>query len=313
MSNAGAFSTGGGGGGSVTINGDTGSASGSTISLLATPNSGSSASFSASASTVDLNVTDANQNTIIGLGAGNGTISGSLNCGFGYQALAAVTSGTSNCAFGAGALKSTTTNGNNVAVGQNAMASTTTGFSNIAIGTATLFSLTTGNSNICIGDVLEGFAYTTESHNITIGAAILAVGGDSGVIRIGNFNHTTCYVQGIAGVTVANSAAVLIDTTTGQLGTVASSARYKENIKDLQHESSPIYSLRPVTFNYKKDASKIKQCGLIAEEVLQYMPELVVFKGGEPETVKYHDLPVLLLAEIQKLKAEIELLKKRLA
>jgi hypothetical protein len=43
------------------------------------------------------------------------------------------------------------------------------------------------------------------------------------------------------------------------------------------------------------------QYGLIAEEVAKVFPELAVMNAeGEPETVKYQDLSVLLLNELQK-------------
>jgi len=62
--------------------------------------------------------------------------------------------------------------------------------------------------------------------------------------------------------------------------------------------------LRPVTFRYKKpydDGTQPMQHGLIAEEVAEVLPELAVFNGqGQPETVKYHLLPALLLAEVQR-------------
>lgn len=316
MSNAGAFSSGGGGGGGVTtIAGDTGSATGSTISLLGTPNGGASVSFSASGSTINLNVSDFNGNTFVGNLAGNGTLSGASNTGFGNLSLSTLTTGTANTAVGISSLQTISTDNSNVAIGDGVLSSLQgSNGKNTAMGSGCLPSLLTGASNTCVG-YIAGFHYSgAETNNILIGASVLGTSGESTTTRIGNqATQTACFIAGITGVTVANSAAVLIDTTSGQLGTVASSARYKENIKDLQDESSPIYNLRPVTFNYKKDASKIKQCGLIAEEVLQFMPELVVFKGGEPETVKYHDLPILLLAEIQKLKVQIELLKKRLA
>jgi hypothetical protein len=43
------------------------------------------------------------------------------------------------------------------------------------------------------------------------------------------------------------------------------------------------------------------QFGLVAEEVAQVFPELVVYnEDGEPETVSYHLLATLLLNEYQK-------------
>jgi len=71
--------------------------------------------------------------------------------------------------------------------------------------------------------------------------------------------------------------------------------------------SAAMMQLRPVIFNYKTDPRKTKQFGLIAEEVAQVIPELVVFdKESQPYTVRYHDLPVLLLNELQKLYAKVQ-------
>jgi len=68
--------------------------------------------------------------------------------------------------------------------------------------------------------------------------------------------------------------------------------------------SDRLRSLRPVTFQYKsayKDGGKPMQFGLIAEEVAEVFPELVVFNEyGEPETVKYQHICILLLNEFQK-------------
>ena len=59
-----------------------------------------------------------------------------------------------------------------------------------------------------------------------------------------------------------------------------------------------------MTFRYKKafdDGSKPIQYGLIAEEVADVLPDLVIYNNdGKPETVKYHLLPVLMLNEIQR-------------
>jgi hypothetical protein len=97
--------------------------------------------------------------------------------------------------------------------------------------------------------------------------------------------------------------AVVIDAN-GQLGTVSSSRRYKENIQPMGDASDKVLELRPVTFRYKKpnaNGEKPVQYGLIAEEVAEVLPELVVTnKEGQPETVAYQTLPVLLLNELRK-------------
>ncbi len=72
----------------------------------------------------------------------------------------------------------------------------------------------------------------------------------------------------------------------------------------MANASERLLKLRPVTFRYKKpdaQGGKPIQFGLIAEEVAEVFPELVVLnKQGQPETVAYHLLPALLLNELQK-------------
>jgi hypothetical protein len=106
-----------------------------------------------------------------------------------------------------------------------------------------------------------------------------------------------------------NGAAVLIDSN-GQLGTVLSSARYKRDIDDMGERSQGLFQLRPVTFRYKQDPQGQPQYGLIAEEVAQVYPELVV-RGtkGEVESVQYHELIPMLLNELQHQQQEIVELK----
>ena len=86
----------------------------------------------------------------------------------------------------------------------------------------------------------------------------------------------------------------------GQLGILASSARYKRDIEDMRERSADLYKLRPVTFRYTTDEEHRRQYGLIAEEVAKVYPELVV-KGadGKVESVQYHELIPMLLNEVQ--------------
>ncbi len=131
-------------------------------------------------------------------------------------------------------------------------------------------------------------------------------GTDSGAIKIGiQGTQTSAFIAGIGGATIgtANDAAVLIDTVTGQLGTIASSRRYKHDIEPMGEVTAMLQKLRTVTFRYNKpqnDGSHPVQYGLIAEEVAEVLPDLAVFnKDGTPETVKYHLLPSFLLAGYQ--------------
>ena len=97
--------------------------------------------------------------------------------------------------------------------------------------------------------------------------------------------------------------------TNGQLGTLTSSRRFKDNIQDMGTASSKLFQLRPVTFNYKPqfdDGSHLLQYGLIAEEVAKVYPDMVVYdKDGQPYTVRYQVLAPMLLSELQKQNAVV--------
>ena len=97
------------------------------------------------------------------------------------------------------------------------------------------------------------------------------------------------------------------------LGTVVSSAQFKDDIHDIGRDSSPIMHFRPISYHLKSDKRKTKQFGLIAEEVNEKMPVLVIKdKKGDPYAVRYHELPVLLLNELQKMAVRVEKLEERL-
>jgi hypothetical protein len=278
--------------GIVTINGNTGSVTGTTVTLTTgAANVHGTAIFSGSGTTMILIPEDGNANT-----------------GWGSQSLAVIGSGggTNNSAFGGNSLASATSATENSAFGGGSLGALTTGAANTAYGEGSAINLVSGSDGIFLG-ASAGVAYTgAESSNIIIGNS--GVISESNVIRIGTQGssagqQTSCYIAGIAGVTVANSAAVLINTATGQLGTVSSSRRYKENIVPMEDYSSKILELEPVQFNY---IGFDEPCvGLIAEDVNESIPSLVVHKDNKPETVKYHDLPVFLLNEIKKLNQRI--------
>src|SRR6516164_567102 len=90
---------------------------------------------------------------------------------------------------------------------------------------------------------------------------------------------------------------------TGKLGTITSSRRYKQDIADLGAESDVLMKLRPVAFYYKPelDSTHTRQYGLVAEEVAKIAPGLVIFdQDGQPQTVRYHFVNAMLLNEVQK-------------
>jgi len=120
--------------------------------------------------------------------------------------------------------------------------------------------------------------------------------GEVAIATGGALRSISTYAQSIGGT----NQQLLIDDT-GLIGTILSSRRYKDTIEDMGDRTSPIMQLRPVTFTMKDDESKQLRYGLIAEEVEQVMPDIVGYhKNGEPDYVRYHDLPCMLLNELQK-------------
>jgi len=274
-------------------------------------------------------------NTFVGSTAGNTTVLTAQGCtGIGAEALHNLTSGNNNTACGGRAAVNITSGSANSAFGELALSLATTSEANCAFGTDCLDGLTTGGFNSVVGAAAARHVATGD-FNIIFGAGSgnNYVGAESNNIIVGNQGtaaennsihigvvtpdatlptaHTSCFIAGISGVVVAGAVPVVIDAN-GQLGTVVSSIRYKEDVEDLGNVSTAIYDLRPVKFHFKADKTKHDNYGLIAEEVEAVMPNLVVYnKENEVDTVRYMDLIPLMLNEIQKLKAQVTSLQDR--
>jgi hypothetical protein len=282
-------------------------------------------------------------NTAVGAGTLFSAV-GSRNTAIGGAALFSNFNGENNTAVGALALWSNTTGSLNTAIGDNGLFSNTVGFGNTALGDSALFSNTTGNANTAIGlaalshstgggntaigyealfdnqsgiyNIALGFAagiFTTGSSNIDIGNS--GVAGESNTIRIGGgFGgfQTAAFIAGISGTAVVGDA-VVVDGN-GQLGTVASSARFKKNIKPMDKTSEAILALKPVSFQYRSDSKGTPQFGLIAEEVAKVNPDLVVRnRNCEIYSVRYDAVNAMLLNEFLKEHRTVQDLKSTVA
>jgi hypothetical protein len=272
-------------------------------------------------------------NTAVGAGTLVSMGHASRNTAVGGAALFSDTSGEDNTAVGALALWSNTTGDLNTAIGDNALLSNTVGFQNTAVGGWVLVNNDTGNANVAIGslaaysnftgggntavgeqalfdnqsgnyNIALGYAAgtrTTGSNNIVIGD--IGVEGESNTIRIGGGGftgpQTAAFIAGISGTAVVGDA-VVVDGN-GQLGTVASSARFKKNIKPMDKTSEAILALKPVSFQYRSDSKGTPQFGLIAEEVAKVNPDLVVRnRNDEIYSVRYDQVNAMLLNEFLK-------------
>jgi hypothetical protein len=248
-----------------------------------TGNTGTAVGYRALASN-----TTSGGNTAVGSEALAANTSGDEHCAFGFHALFSNTTSTENSAFGFRTLEGNTTGSQNTAVGEEALLGNTTGNHNTALGVSALGSSVSGDDNIAIG-FSAGTGVTSANDVIAIGHAGANVSG-------------TCFIDNIRGVTTqnANAVNVVIDSA-GQLGTVSSSRRYKDNIEPMDKASEALLALRPVTFNYKSDKTNTPQFGLIAEDVAEVNPDLVVRdKNGEIYSVRYDAVNAMLLNEFLK-------------
>ena len=164
---------------------------------------------------------------------------------------------------------------------------------NTAVGEGTLIS-STGDGNTALGGG-AGIAITTADNTICLGS-------------VGSNVSNSCFIGQVRGKTTAqnNAIPVLIDSL-GQLGTVSSSRRFKKEIKAMDKASEAILALKPVTFHYKSDNTNRPEFGLIAEQVAQVNPDLVVRDDkGEIYTVRYDAVNAMLLNEFLKEHREVE-------
>ena len=106
--------------------------------------------------------TTGQQNTLIGVTAGDAMTTGQGNTALGYGALAANTDGTFNTTVGGEAMLVNTAGSQNVAVGYQALRanSLVAGSNNVAIGFQSAFSNTTGLNNTAVG---SGALYTNQT------------------------------------------------------------------------------------------------------------------------------------------------------
>ena len=263
------------------------------------------------AGSLDLNLGDSNtaagaaallfnttgtENTAVGTAALEFNNSGNVNSAFGALALISNT-GSNNTAIGDRALLNSVGGGSNTAVGQAVMLNNHTGSNNIAIGVQALGNNDSGNGNIVLGNV-AGSGITTANNVICIGLGGANVDNHT---YIANINTTT--------VSGGGTDAVTVDLSTGLLGHLSSSRRYKEEIQPMTNASETLYRLKPVTYRFKKeiDTSQSLDYGLVAEDVAAVDPNLAIRDGkGQVEAVRYTAINAMLLNEFLKEHKKVE-------
>lgn len=177
-------------------------------------------------------------------------------------------------------------------------------------GNCTLYSDYTNGRLVLGNTVLNGYGGMVAGLNCNAPFTATALGCDNRM-ACGELYLTgsSAYMGSLTARQVSYSANLRLDTDTGYLYRIVSSARYKRNIHDIREFDSVndrIDRVRAVTFESKADGDRGRSSyGFIAEEMEQEFPWLTEYmrdkKTGmiEAEGVSYDRVPAVLWADAQ--------------
>ena len=178
---------------------------------------------------------------------------------------------------------------------------------------------------------VDGHAYLTSG--LRVGTTTTPATG--GIMANGVIESNARFIQGSS---TSGAGTTMIRTSGGELRPQSSTKFVKDNIVDLTFSKDQVFKLRPVMYNLKPALGGDREIGLIAEEVEQALPELVIYgperqwigntgipktdeNGKEilnkdklvPYSVYYDRLPVYLLSIIKEQEERLNLLEKKIA
>ena len=176
---------------------------------------------------------------------------------------------------------------------------------------------------------VDGDAYVTAG--LRVGTTSAPASG--GIMSNGIIETNQRYIMNSS---TTGTGTTVIRTSGGELRPQSSTKYVKDNITDLKFSKEKLFSLRPVTYNLKPALGGDRETGLVAEEVAEFMPELVIYgperkwKGNTgiaetdasgkeilnfnkmvPYSVHYDRLPVYLLSIIKEQEERIKLLEQK--
>jgi hypothetical protein len=166
------------------------------------------------------------------------------------------------------------------------------------------------------GSARVGIGTTSPSTALQVNGVITATGGNSTNwnTAYGWGNHATANYWSTSSpdpqIIAAGSVTFQYDVEVQGTFSETSARRYKENIVDLEPVTDKVYALRPVRYN--KIGTQTQEIGLIAEEVAELFPEVVHYNDeGQPESLNYTRLSVLLLQTVKELSERIQKLENK--
>ena len=209
---------------------------------------------------------------------------------------------------------------------------------NVGIGTTTPGNkLTVTGGHINISDASYGYLLANDT-------ALIRNAGNLKYGTSSNYTSQSFFISGVEKMTINSSGNLGIGTTTpttfklqvagdvgpdannsynlgaagsnwgclyyngGTQGTCASDQRLKTNISDLTFGTDPlsqIANLRPRSFSFTSDPNASMYNGLIAQEVEQFAPELVITNTDGYKAIKYGDIQWLTLEAIKQMNLKL--------
>jgi hypothetical protein len=178
-----------------------------------------------------------------------------------------------------------------------------------------------GRISVTNSGITSGVALYDNGTIVTLGSGNVGIGTTNPGYKLD--------VQGQIRQIYATSCSYLSADSSGAIYCNTSSLRYKTNIKDLNFDIDKFLTLNPKSFDWNTKTidfvpSEKGSVGFIAEEVEKVIPQLVRYKDGQVDGVKYDLIPVYMFKvikeqqrqiqeqqkQIEELKSEIEELKK---
>jgi hypothetical protein len=175
-------------------------------------------------------------------------------------------------------------------------------------GSDYMWQRTAGRLSYTDGEVvISGASYSDGANNISLNQGLVKIGSAT---TTGTVSMYFTNPNGVVG-------SVVTDGSNTQFNT-SSDYRLKENVVEITGALDRVSQLKPSRFNFIADADKTVD-GFLAHEVQEIVPEAItgikdgVDEKGNPEYqgIDQSKLVPLLVAAIQELKAEIELLKSK--
>jgi hypothetical protein len=190
-------------------------------------------------------------------------------------------------------------------------------------GTLNVTGITTLSNILNVtGDVTTNGALYVTNTSSTSGGDIYVNGGTDGIFRIWNttnsgqigFNikdgagtYNTIINVNNSSVEIAGALNVSGDIT----AFYTSDQRLKDNITPIPNALDKVLSISGNTFDWNEKSGKEgTEAGVIAQEILEVLPEAVTTRDNGYLAVKYDQLVPLLIEAIKELKAEIDELKR---